>query len=123
MLRLVFLILLLIAPCPAISEGPPAVALVEVNGPINPVVAGFLQKNLAEAARRGDKLLLIEMDTPGGLDSSMRGIVKDILASPVPVAVFVAPSGARAASAGAVIALAADICAMAPGTNIVRPIR
>ncbi len=118
MLRLVFLILLLITPCPAIAEGPPAVALVEVNGPINPVVAGFLQKNLAEAARRGDRLLLIEMDTPGGLDSSMRGIVKDILASPVPVAVFVAPSGARAASAGAVIALAADICAMAPGTNI-----
>jgi membrane-bound serine protease (ClpP class) len=89
-----------------------------VDGPINPVVADFVLRNLKEAARRGDRLLLIEMDTPGGLDSSMRGIVKDIFASPVPVAVFVAPSGARAASAGAVIALAADICAMAPGTNI-----
>jgi len=117
MLRLLFLILLLTLPSPALAEAP-AVALVEVNGPINPVVASFLQRNLAEATRRGDRLLLIEMDTPGGLDSSMRGIVKDILASPVPVAVFVAPSGARAASAGAVIALSADICAMAPGTNI-----
>ncbi len=117
MLRLVFLILLLFASCGALAA-PPPVALVEVNGPINPVVAGFIGKNLAEAARRGDRLLLIEMDTPGGLDSAMRVIVKDILASPVPVAVFVAPSGARAASAGAVIAMAADICAMAPGTNI-----
>jgi membrane-bound serine protease (ClpP class) len=116
--RLVFLILLLIIPFPAVSDGPPVVALVEVNGPINPVVAGFLHKNLIEAARRGDLMLLIEMDTPGGLDSAMRGIVKDIFASPVPVTVYVAPSGARAASAGAVIALAADYCAMAPGTNI-----
>jgi membrane-bound serine protease (ClpP class) len=116
--RLVFLILLLLIPSPALSDEPPVVALVEVNGPINPVVAGFLQKNLIETARRGDRMLLIEMDTPGGLDSAMRGIVKDIFASPVPVTVYVAPSGARAASAGAVIALAADFCAMAPGTNI-----
>jgi len=118
MLRLLFLILLLIAPSAALSADAPQVAAVVVNGPINPVVAEFLQRNLKESARRGDRLLLVEMDTPGGLDSSMRGIVKDIFASPVPVAVFVAPSGARAASAGAVIALAADICAMAPGTNI-----
>jgi membrane-bound serine protease (ClpP class) len=118
MLRLLFLIMLLIAPSSALSDGPPQVAVIVVNGPINPVVADFLQRNLKESARRGDRLLLVEMDTPGGLDSAMRGIVKDIFASSVPVAVFVAPSGARAASAGAVIALAADICAMAPGTNI-----
>lgn len=118
MLRLFFLILLTVMPCTALSDGPPAVAAVAVDGPINPVVADFLRRNLAEAARRGDRLLLIEMDTPGGLDSAMRAIVKDIFASQVPVAVFVAPSGARAASAGAVIALAADICAMSPGTNI-----
>jgi membrane-bound serine protease (ClpP class) len=118
MLRLLFLLLLVIAPSSALSDGPPEVAVVVVNGPINPVVADFLQRNLKDSARRGDRLLLVEMDTPGGLDSAMRGIVKDIFASPVPVAVFVAPSGARAASAGAIIALAADICAMAPGTNI-----
>jgi membrane-bound serine protease (ClpP class) len=94
------------------------IAVVAVNGPVNPITAAFLHRNLQESARRGDLLLLVEMDTPGGLDSAMREIVKDIFASTVPVAVFVAPSGARAASAGAVIALAADFCAMAPGTNI-----
>jgi len=73
---------------------------------------------MEDAAKQRDRLVLIELDTPGGLDSSMREIVKDIFASPVPVAVYVSPSGARAASAGAIICLASDICAMAPGTNI-----
>jgi len=115
LLSLLFLIMLF--PL-SLSAGVPQVSVVTVNGPINPVTADYLRRNLQEAANRGDRLLLIEMDTPGGLDSSMRGIVKDIFASPVPVAVFVAPSGARAASAGAVIAISADISAMAPGTNI-----
>jgi membrane-bound serine protease (ClpP class) len=118
MLRLFLLILLAVAPVPALSFEAPRVAAVTVDGPINPVVADYLRRNLRESARRGDRLLLVEMDTPGGLDSAMREIVKEILASPVPVAVYVAPAGARAASAGAVIALAADVCAMAPGTNI-----
>jgi membrane-bound serine protease (ClpP class) len=96
----------------------PQVALLKVDGAINPAVADYLLRNLKESASRGDTLLLIEMDTPGGLDSSMREIVKGILASPVPVAVYVAPSGARAASAGAIIALSAHIAAMSPGTNI-----
>ena len=96
----------------------PQVSLVKVAGAINPAVSDYLLRNLKESAARGDTLLLIEMDTPGGLDSSMREIVKGILASPVTVAVYVAPSGARAASAGAVIALSAHIAAMAPGTNI-----
>jgi membrane-bound serine protease (ClpP class) len=118
MFRLLSLLLLIIfSPLP-LSAGAPQVSVVSVNGPINPVTANYLRRNLQEAATRGDRLFLIEMDTPGGLDSSMREIVKDIFASPVPVAVFVAPSGARAASAGAVIAMAADIGAMAPGTNI-----
>jgi membrane-bound serine protease (ClpP class) len=82
------------------------------------VTAQFIHRNLQEAARLGDRLVLIEMDTPGGLDTAMREIVKDVMASPVPVVVYVAPSGARAASAGAIIALAADVAAMAPGTNI-----
>ena len=94
------------------------IRLVGINDPITPVTAQFLRRNLEEAARMGERLVLIEMDTPGGLDTAMREIVKDVMASPVPVVVYVAPSGARAASAGAIIALAADVCAMAPGTNI-----
>jgi len=94
------------------------IRLVGIHDPITPVTARFLQRNLQEAARTGDRLVLIEMDTPGGLDTAMREIVKDVMASPVPVVVYVAPSGARAASAGAIIALAADVAAMAPGTNI-----
>ena len=94
------------------------IRLVGIGDPITPVTAKFLHRNLEEAARMGDRLVLIEMDTPGGLDTAMREIVKDVMASPVPVVVYVAPSGARAASAGAIIALAADVCAMAPGTNI-----
>ena len=100
------------------SAAAPQVRVVAVNGPINPVTAEYLRRNIHEAAREGEQLLLIEMDTPGGLDSAMRDVVKEIFASPVPVVVYVAPAGARAASAGAVIALAADISAMAPGTNI-----
>lgn len=94
------------------------VRLLRVDGPINPVTAEYLGRNLRDSAVGGERLVLIEMDTPGGLESSMRTMVKDILASPVPVAVYVAPSGARAASAGAVITLASDFAAMAPGTNI-----
>jgi membrane-bound serine protease (ClpP class) len=94
------------------------ITVAPVDGDITPVTADYLKKNLHAAAQRGDRLFLIELDTPGGLESSMREIIKDMLASPVPVAVFVAPSGARAGSAGAIITLAADIAAMAPGTNI-----
>lgn len=118
MRMLVPLIVLVLASFPVHAAEPPQVAAVAVSGPVNPVTAAYLGRNLRESARRGDRLFLIELDTPGGLDGAMREIVKDIFASPVPVAVYVAPSGARAASAGAVIALAADICAMAPGTNI-----
>ena len=94
------------------------IRLVGIHDPITPVTAHFLHRHLEDATRMGDRLVLIEMDTPGGLDTAMREIVKDVMASPVPVVVYVAPSGARAASAGAIIALSADVCAMAPGTNI-----
>lgn len=94
------------------------IRLVGIHDPITPVTARFLHRNLEEAARLGDRLVLIEMDSPGGLDTAMREIIRDVMASPVPVVVYVAPSGARAASAGAIIALAADVSAMAPGTNI-----
>ena len=89
-----------------------------VDGDITPVTADYLKKSIHAATQRGDSLLLIELDTPGGLESSMREIIKDLLASPLPVALYVTPAGARAGSAGAIIALAADIAAMTPGTNI-----
>lgn len=118
MLRVLFLICLMaVLPC-AGSTGQAQISVVTVNGPINPVVAEYLQQNLEDAAKRRDRLFLVEMDTPGGLDSAMRDIIKEVMASPVPVAVYVAPSGGRAASAGAIIGLSADLLAMAPGTTI-----
>lgn len=92
---------------------------ITVNGAINPVVAEHISKSIASAeADPSVEALVIEMDTPGGLDTSMRQIVKDIRKSQVPVIVYVSPSGSRAASAGAFIAYASHVTAMAPGTNI-----
>ena len=92
--------------------------LVRVDGAINPVVADFIAAQLAAANAAGAPAFLLEIDTPGGLDTAMREIIQAILASKAPVIVYVAPSGARAASAGALITLAADFAVMAPGTNI-----
>ena len=89
-----------------------------VNGPITPVIAEFVVENVEKAAQDKANCLIIQLDTPGGLDLSMRSIVKSILNSETPVIVYVSPSGARAASAGVMITLAADIAAMTPGTNI-----
>lgn len=91
---------------------------VRVKGSINPVLADFIAEELQEANKQGAPAFLVEMDTPGGLDTAMRRIIQSLLASRVPVIVYVAPSGARAASAGALITMAADFAAMAPGTNI-----
>ncbi len=95
-----------------------AVYVIEVQDAITPATAGFIQQAIDRASRDGAQCLVIQLDTPGGLDTSMRDIVKDILNSDIPIVVYVAPSGARAASAGVFITLAADIAAMAPGTNI-----
>lgn len=100
------------------KESPKEVTVVTVDGVINPVSAEFIGKSIKKAAMKKVEALVIELDTPGGLDTSMRIIVKEIVGSEVPVVVFVAPSGARAASAGVFITLAAHIAAMAPGTNI-----
>jgi len=92
--------------------------VLDVQGPIGPATRDFISRSLETAAERDAGLVIIRMDTPGGLDSSTRDIVMDILNSPVPVATYVAPGGARAASAGTYILYASHIAAMSPTTNV-----
>jgi membrane-bound serine protease (ClpP class) len=94
------------------------IPVVELEGAIHPVSAGYVVSALDRAEAAGAPLVVIRIDTPGGLDTSMRQIIDRILRARMPVAVWVGPSGARAASAGFVITIIADVAAMAPGTNI-----
>ena len=94
------------------------VDVVTIDGVIDPVDAEFLTKAIRNATSAGAECLIIQMDTPGGLDLAMRSIIKEMMRADIPVIVYVSPGGARAASAGALITIAAHIAAMAPGTNI-----
>lgn len=121
--RRMLLILLCLLAIPglvpnAVAQPSSPVWLTDLDGPVGPASADHIQRTLVRAAQNDVALLVLRMDTPGGLDSAMRDIVSAILESPVPVATWVAPSGARAASAGTYITAASHIAAMAAATNI-----
>ena len=111
-------LLLLLAAIPGRVQEAAPVLLAPVEGPIGPHVTRQITRAVETAETRGAPLLILRLDTPGGLVTSTREIVKEILAAPVPVAVYVAPEGARAASAGTYILYSAHVAAMAPGTNL-----
>lgn len=108
--------LLLLMPAPQAQTEAGSAVLLHVDGAISPATADYVERGIAKSVDA--PVIILQMDTPGGLDKSMRGVIKAILTSPVPVVGFVAPSGSRAASAGTYILYATHVAAMAPGTNL-----
>jgi membrane-bound serine protease (ClpP class) len=118
-MRWLRLLLLLLSIWPAAGVAAPApVVTLSLEGPVGPATADYVRRGIKHATEQGAQLVVLLMDTPGGLDTSMRVIIRDIIAAPMPVAAFVAPSGARAASAGTFLVYASHVAAMAPGTNL-----
>ena len=120
-LRLILLTVLLLLAVTAVQAQTPAgprVHVLTIKGTINPVLVDYVGRGIADAEKDGAQLMVIQMDTPGGLDTAMRDIIQKIVNAKVPVAVYVAPSGARAASAGVYITLSAHVAAMSPNTAI-----
>jgi membrane-bound serine protease (ClpP class) len=123
-LRVYFCLSLLVAGASVLAQSKnpststPHVDLIVIDGSINPAVDDFIRESIGRSKTNGARALIIQLDTPGGLLTSTRTIVKELLSDVVPVIVYVAPSGAGAGSAGVFITLAAHIAAMAPGTNI-----
>ena len=108
---------LLLSVATGLRADTPRVTEIRIDGMIHPVSAEYVTAGIDQAVRTHASLVLIQLSTPGGLDTSMREIIEKIIGSPIPVVVYVAPSGSRAASAGFFILLSADVAAMAPGTN------
>jgi membrane-bound serine protease (ClpP class) len=102
----------------AVASADRFATLIELKGPIGPAMSRYVEHAIADAGNEHSAIVILQMDTPGGLDTSMRDIIKAILASPLPVVTYVAPSGARAASAGTYILYASHLAAMAPATNL-----
>ena len=117
-IRSLFVVLLPLLVWSTTAFGAGRIIVIEVDGVINPVVAEFMVNEIHNANKFSEELIVIQMDTPGGLDPSMRKIIKAIQNSKIPVASFISPGGSRAASAGVFIAIASHISAMEPGTKI-----
>ncbi len=118
LLLILWSVALLPAGEPDIAESRQTAVVLQVNDAIGPATSDYISQGLREAREMRASLVIIQLDTPGGLDAAMRTIIRDVIASPVPVVMYVSPPGARAASAGTYMLYASHVAAMAPGTNL-----